>query len=352
MERKDFLDLIESPMYDFLRTDPHVKDRMMLLTLGGSHAYGTNVCQMEVNEETGEEFLYESDVDLRGIVAEGKTEIIGLSNFEQFENKETDTVIYGFRKIVRLLLNSNPNVIELFGTKPEHIFVMSNEGKLLKDNIDLFLSQRAINSFGGYAYQQLKRLENALARDSYPQVEKEKHILGTIKIQMQHLKEHYKTFNPSSFNLYIDKSIKEDYDEEIFLDINLKHYPLRDFKNIHSEMSNVITEFGKLNKRNKKKDELHLQKHAMHLVRLLKMFIELSTTGIINTYREKDKQFLLDIRNSIYSYQQIFEIVNELNKEVEYAKNNTILPIKPNIKAIEELVMTVNVNLLKKYKII
>ena len=32
--------LIASDAYDFLRTDEHVKDRLMILTLGGSHAYG------------------------------------------------------------------------------------------------------------------------------------------------------------------------------------------------------------------------------------------------------------------------------------------------------------------------
>ena len=35
--------IVEQRKYDFLRTDEHIKDRLMFLTLGGSHAYGTNV---------------------------------------------------------------------------------------------------------------------------------------------------------------------------------------------------------------------------------------------------------------------------------------------------------------------
>ena len=78
---------------------------------------------------------------------------------------------------------------------------MSNEGKLLKDNIDIFLSQRVIQSFGGYATAQLRRLQNALARDNYPQIEKENHILNSIINQMNHLKEHYEQFTSDEISL-------------------------------------------------------------------------------------------------------------------------------------------------------
>jgi predicted nucleotidyltransferase len=349
MERKDFLELIESPVYDFLRTDPHVKDRMMLLTLGGSHAYGTNVCQMEVNEETGEEFLYESDVDLRGIVAEGKTEITGLSAFEQFENKATDTVLYSLRKIVSLMLNCNPNTVEILGTRPDQIFYISPEGKLLRDNVDIFLSRRAVHSFGGYANQQLRRLQNALARDSYPQTEKEKHIMNTINVQMQHLREHYAPFDDGAFNLYIDDAVTEDYEKEIFLDINLKHYPLRHFKNIFSEMGNVVSEYSKLGKRNKKKDELHLNKHAMHLIRLFLMGKEILEGKGINTFRAEDREFLLKIRNGEFPYEEVFAMVDKYEAEFQYAKDNSPLPDKPDYRVVEELVMHINDQLLLKY---
>ncbi len=38
----DFIELIQTTEYDFLRTNEHLGDRIMLLGLGGSHAYGTN----------------------------------------------------------------------------------------------------------------------------------------------------------------------------------------------------------------------------------------------------------------------------------------------------------------------
>ena len=48
----DFKHLMTTPQYGFLRTEPRLGRRIMLLGLGGSYAYGTN------NEN--------SDIDFRG----------------------------------------------------------------------------------------------------------------------------------------------------------------------------------------------------------------------------------------------------------------------------------------------
>ena len=72
--------LIQMPEYDFLRANEHLGSNIILLTLGGSHAYGTNV--------------EGSDVDLRGCALNAKDEILTNKNFEQFVNEETDTTFY------------------------------------------------------------------------------------------------------------------------------------------------------------------------------------------------------------------------------------------------------------------
>ena len=63
---------------------------------------------------------------------------------------ETDTTVYAFNKLLGLLINCNPNTIELLGCKPEHYFVLTPIGRQLLDQRKMFLSRRAINSFGGY----------------------------------------------------------------------------------------------------------------------------------------------------------------------------------------------------------
>ena len=199
---------------------------------------------------------------------ERKENIYGFQNFEQFEDTETDTVIYGLKKFVSLALKGNPNILELLGTKDEHIIYMNKYGEALRKNKELFLSKRIINTFGNYATAQLRRLQNALARDQYPQEEKEKHILNTLNSQMNHFSSNYTEFPKGSMNLYIDKSNKQDKETEILMDIHIDKYPLRDFASIYSEMSNIVRDYDKLNHRNRKKDDGKLLKHAMHLIRL------------------------------------------------------------------------------------
>lgn len=334
MELKDRLKTSE---YDFLRED-RFKDSIMLLTVGGSHAYGTNI-------DSGD---YVSDFDLRGIYLNSPKEILNMNCVSKpYEDKNTDSVIYPLKQMIELLSNVNPNVIEMLGTKEEHIFKISDEGKMLKDNVDLFLSQRAANSFGGYAISQLRRLQNALARDSYSQVDKEAHILESIKRQMATFEGRYESVSKDGLNLYIGESKKEEYETEIFVNMNLKDYPLRDTKNMLSEMNNIVKDYGKLNHRNNKKDELHLNKHSMHLIRLFLMGTEILEGKGINTYREKDKDFLLDIRNGKYAYSDIFEMVDEYRKRFEYAEKHSPLPKKVDRSKIDELVFEINKKVLE-----
>lgn len=330
---KDFKQLIfNNSKYDFFKENEHLGDNIMLLTVSGSHSYGTNI-------ET-------SDIDMRGIFTERPNELLGLDSYEKFEDKKTDTILYNFRRMIYFLLGCNPNCIEVLATNPEHILIMTEEGKLLRDNIDLFVSQRASRSFLGYATQQLRRLQNALARDSYTQPQKEIHILKSINVL--HLMEHYEPFLEEEIQLYIDESNKEDLETEIFLDINMKHYPLRDFMNIFSEMSNVIREYGKLNKRNKKKNEQSLVKHGMHLVRLLLMGTEILKGESVKTYRP-ERDFLLNIRKGKYTFDEIFEMVNKYEEDFNYAKENSPLPKEPDYKKVNELVMEINRRVVKKY---
>jgi len=218
----------------------------------------------------------------------------------------------------------------------------------LIDNKALFLSKRAADSFGGYANAQLRRLQNALARDSYPQDEKERHIMGSVQSAMRSFADRYATLPEGSLTLTIDKSEREDLDSEIFVDVNLKHYPLRDYKNIWSDMNTIVKDYGKLNKRNHKKDDLHLNKHAMHLIRLYLMCLDILEKGEVITYRENDLDLLMGIRNGKYQkadgtfYMEFFDMVTDYENRLKYAVENTNLPDQPDMKRIEEFVMNVN----------
>ena len=326
--------MLNGSRYDFLRINEHLGKNIILLTFGGSYAYGTNT-------DT-------SDVDIRGCALNSKEEILTNKNFEQLVNEETDTTIYSFNKLISLLINCNPNTIEILGCKPEHYFYLYPIGKELIDNRHLFLSKKCIYSFGGYANQQLWRLSNKSAR-LVSQEEQERHILSSIQSAATTFKNKFALYDDDSIRLYVDKSEREEYDSEIFMDINLKHYPLRDYKGMWSEMNNIVKDYAKIGKRNSHAIERgKLSKHMMHLIRLYLMCLDILENGEIVTYREKDHDFLMEIRNGKYLDEnrqpiaEFYEIVEEFEAKMQNAKETTALPENPDYKKIHEFVMSVN----------
>lgn len=333
-------EFVAAPEYDFLRTNPHLGNRIMFLTLGGSHAYGTNV--------------EGSDVDIRGCALQSRSELIGMSNFEQVIDNATDTTVYAFNKFVNLLCAASPNVIELLGCKPEHYFRVSELGLKLLDQKKLFLSQRAVNSFGGYATSQLRRLQNALAHDALAQSQKEEHIRRSMEGAVRGFEERYTSFEQGSITLFTDVSKKEDLDTEVFCNIHMDHFPARELNSIMNDLTNVIGTYDKLNNRNNKKDDAHLNKHAQHLIRLYLMGIDILENEQIVTYREKEHDLLMSIRNGEYQNEdhtfrsEFFDMVSELEARMKYAAENTSLPRHPNMKLVEEFVMDINERSMKE----
>lgn len=260
MDISDIKNKMKEAPYDFLRDNPRLGKNIILLGLGGSYAYGTQ-------KEDGT-----SDIDCRGVTLNAKSDLIGLTNFEQFENAETDTVVYSFNKVIKLLSKLNPNVCEILGLKPEHYFYVSEIGHELLDNKNIFLSKNAVNTFGGYTNAQLRKLNKGV--------------------------------------------------------------------DIGQRNTQAIAA-GKLGK------------HMMHLVRLYFMCFDILEHGEVVTYREAEHDLLMDIRNGKYlddnnqPTSEFFEFVDELEKRMNYAKENTLLPEKLDYNAIQDFVMSVNERVVK-----
>ena len=331
----DFTKLMNSPEYDFLRTHERLGKRIILLGLGGSHAYGTN------NDN--------SDVDFRGITLNMPSDLLGLTEFEQYEDAGTDTVIYACNKIIRLLLECNPNTCEILGLDEEQYLIKTPLGQEIVDAGDLFISKRAARSFGGYAGAQLRRLQNAIARDSLPQPEREQHILNSVRNALDDFNRRYGEFENGSIRLYIDNAVTEGLKTEIFVDADYTHFPLRDYEKMFSTMNTVIREYDKIGKRNKKKDDNHLNKHAMHLIRLFMMAIDILDRGIIKTHRTgADLELLLKIRNGAFQKEdhtfmpEFYDILAHYENELERAAKESTLPDNPDMEKVESFVEYIN----------
>ena len=105
-----------SDEYDFLRQEKRLGNNLILLGLGGSYAYGTNT--------------ENCDIDVRGIATKDINDILHVGiekySFEQFDDENTDTVIYSFNKMIRLLSECNPNTIEILGNPKDEHFVLTD----------------------------------------------------------------------------------------------------------------------------------------------------------------------------------------------------------------------------------
>lgn len=330
----DFVKLLNTDVYHFIREHPRLGSRVILLGLGGSFAYGTD------NDN--------SDIDFRGITLNLPSDLLGLTEFEQYEDDHTDTVIYSFNKIVKLFLECNPNTIELLGLDEEQYLIKTALGQELLEHKDLFLSKRAAKSFGGYASAQLRRLQNAVARDSMPQPEKEQHIYNSVKNALEDFRRKNELFDKGNIHIYIDKAENPELQSEIFIDAQYRHLPLRDYQNMLNVMINVVRDYDKIGKRNRKKDDDHLNKHAMHLIRLFMMAIDILEKGEIITHRKKDVDLLKSIRRGDFQkedktfsdafYQLLADYENRLEKAVRHSE----LPDNPDMEKVERFVEYVN----------
>lgn len=330
----DFKSLLQTAEYDFIRSNRRLGDRIMLLGVSGSYAYGTNNAS--------------SDIDFRGVTLHLPSDLIGLTEFEQYEDDHTDTVIYGFNKLVKLLLKCNPNTCELLGLDEEQYLIKSQLGQELIDHSKLFLSKRAIQSFGGYADAQLRRLQNAVARDSFPQREREKHILKSVTHALDDFNRRYAGKKSGDIRLYIDQAENPKLDTEIFVDANYQHFPLRDYMDLWGTMRTVVRDYDKIGKRNKKKDDNHLNKHAMHLIRLFMMAIDILEKGEIITHRKEELPILLAIRKGDYMRAdgtfslEFYELLEEYERRLDEAAQKTDLPDEPDMEGVGKFVERVN----------
>lgn len=120
--------------------------KVILFGLAGSKAYGLDTP--------------ESDEDMRGVFVTPTRNILGLGKYrgpETVDDVQHETVFHEVEKFVRLALAGNPSIIEQLYL--DDYRELTAEGSLLVGQRKAFLSQRVRKTYGGYAIQQMKRLE-------------------------------------------------------------------------------------------------------------------------------------------------------------------------------------------------
>lgn len=82
-------------------------------------------------------------------------------------------------------------------------------------------------------------------------------------------------------------------------------------------------------------------KQAMHTVRLLQCAIEILTTHNYHSYRPNHNE-LLEIRKGKYTFEEIIDIIEDLDKQVHDLFETSTLRAKPNYNKVNEWLINLN----------
>lgn len=294
--------------------------RTILLTIHGSHAYGLAT--------------ESSDVDIKGVAVPPAEYFYGfLRRFEQAESKDPDMAIYDIRKFFQLAADCNPNIIELLWTAEEDLIQINDLGTCLRANRQRFLSTKAKHTFSGYAVAQLKRIKThrrwLLSPPTHKPTRQEFDLPETSIISKDIMGAIENLDNKGVINAHEEEfgpSVMEAYRRE-----RAYHNAMREFQLYQNWKAN----------RNPGRAELEAKfgfdcKHAMHLVRLLKMCREILTDGEVIVKRP-DREELLAIRNGAWEYEQLVQWAEQQDVELSTLAENSTLPKSPDRNFLQDL---------------
>jgi predicted nucleotidyltransferase len=303
-----------------------------LLALGGSHAYGLATP--------------DSDVDLRGFATPVARDILLDDDFEQVQTMdEVDMCVYSIAKACKLMAQCNPNMIELLGLDEDSILIKSEEHKEMCAHPEWFLSKRAAYTFGGYATAQLRRIQNAMARDmdTYRLAEGE---IRSLEATLAMLPEKYPMLNGNVTMSFDSRDTDED-NVRIMVTMSTKRVPATELAAFARQLDSARKSAETIGK-NKRKESKKLAKHASHLIRLLHMGTEILRGDGVHTRRDEDAELLLDLKSGMWlseddhgrrTYDDAFwDLLNESEKEFTHAKNNTVLPDAPKLEELHDFI--------------
>lgn len=336
-----------------------MRDNMLVKHRAGSHAYGTAIAT--------------SDLDYRGVFAADPVNVRTpfFPIYEAEDTLEEDTKLFELAHFMKLTLECNPNVIETLWVDDADITFRTPAYDLLRASRYKLLSSKIAFTTSGYALAQLKRIKGHNKWINNPQPEQAPRPCEFVSLVQWFGKE---KMMPRDFDI---QKFNVGYRLIPYSEVLFGLYPADGF--------NAVTETGALNaafdgerseldaplavikwnreeyrtdkerheqywtwKKNRNVTRSALEehygydtKHAMHLVRLLRMGVESLRDGEL-IVRRPDAEELLSIRDGAWTYEQIVEYAEQMDKDVrEVWYKKTQLPKKPDIHFAAELLMQV-----------
>ena len=308
-----------------------VKLRTIFRCRHGSHAYGLNVPT--------------SDEDFKGVCIPPAECFFGFTKqFEQMEHMGSksdgvDEVVYALRKFASLAADANPNIIEVLFVDDSDVILCDAYGQRLRDMRDTFISKRARHTFAGYACAQLHRIKThrkwLLDPPKSVPSRKDFGLSEATKVSKSELGA-YDSLLAQEIEVELPKDVITLFTREKAYQAAKTHYD--QYVNWTKTRNPARAEF--------EKNFGYDVKHAMHLVRLMRMCKEILTTGEVIVKRP-DREELLTIRRGEWTYDQVVECAEKFDAECEELYKTSTLPKEPNRAKIDELIVELTSEYLK-----
>lgn len=337
----------------------------------GSQAYGTSTPT--------------SDIDIKGVYIQPLKEVLGFSYSPQIEVTK-DECYFEVKRFLELLSTANPTMLELLFLPEKCVKITTGTFELIKQQRDLFVTKKCLNSFGGYAIQQIQKAKGLNKKMNWEKEEMQRktpldfcyfYTTGheampmTRYLQVMGFKQEYCGLVPidhirDGYALYYDWRGSEEQAEPI----GFKGIQLGDSNSIRSsDPTGIITgtygfihynkdgytqhckKYGEyetwLTNRNTERyveTEEHGQKidgkNLMHCCRLIDMAIEIAKYGKVVVQRANADKLLairrgeIPLETLLLRSEERIQGLNEL-----YAKSS--LPDSVDTKKVEELLIKI-----------
>ncbi len=338
------------------------KDLIIYECISGSRAYGLE--------------LPTSDTDIKGVFYMPKDDFFAGNYVPQVANETNDIVYYEVGRFIELLLKNNPNILELLATPEDKILLCKPIFERIRSCE--FLSKLCFHTFGGYAFQQVKKARGLNKKIVNPVAKKKKSVLefcyvaynqgsklvnawldeegldqsqvGLMKIP--HLKDLYGLYiDESNSGLYkgiirkenttsvLISAIKKDTKPRNYLYFNEDGY-IKYCKD-YTEYWNWVEDRNENRYQNNiSHGKNYDSKNLMHTFRLLDMAFEILNEGKVIVKRPNREELLL-IRSGHFDYDTLIEMANNKMDKVKEAYESSLLPETPNKEDIRALILSV-----------
>lgn len=277
-----------------------------------------------------------SDLDLKGIIVGPKHWYLGHTDSPEQVEHSGDHVHYELRKFLRLAAKANPTVLELLFTDPADHRVRTKAIEPVMDFRERFLTKQVADTFGGYAVGQLKRIRTHRQWLLNPPKEKptrEAFGLADRRFSRDQI---------GAANTLVERASVEGATLDLpenFMDFLAKE------KRYQSATARYKQYLQWQKHRNVKRSALEAKhgydtKHAMHLIRLQRMAIEILQTNEVRV-RRSDRDELLAIRDGVWSFDELIEHSDRNGRTILESKEQSDLPESLDADKVRDLSVSV-----------